>query len=163
MKRYALLARGAVLALLALGAGAACKDSSGPNNSVSFPALPSNLLEEFCHRGNALIGETKSGTLSSTDCDSRDSYYEIWRIRVASTTSVTFDLNSGFDNYLTVLRLESYSTSNASLSIIGENDDRSSSNLNAMVTVSLQPNTDYFVSISGYDYSETGPYTLQIR
>lgn len=35
--------------------------------------------------------------------------------------------------------------------------------LNALVTVTLQPNTDYFVSISGYDYHETGPYSLDIR
>lgn len=163
MKRYALLARGAVLALFALATGTACKDSTGPNNNVVFPTLPANLLEQFCNRGNALIGETKSGVLSPSDCDSQDSYYEIWRIRVASATSVTFDLNSGFDNYLTILRLDSYSSSSAHLTVVGENDDRSSTDLNAMVTVSLQPNTDYFVSVSGYNYYETGPYTLQIR
>src|SRR2546430_4663237 len=143
MKRYALLARGAVLALLTLGTGAACKDSSGPNNSVSFPALTSNLLEQFCNRGNALIGETKSGVLSPSDCDSQDSYYEIWRIRVASATSVTFDLSSGFDNYLTVLRLDSYNGSSAHLSVGGGNDDPPPTVFTPTVTYRLSPNTDH--------------------
>lgn len=162
MKRIAML-------LLALGLAACSKDSGGPGG-VSFPDLPSGLLTTFCHRGNAVVGESKSGMLSPSDCDASDidpgddSYYEIWRIRVSSTTSVTFDASSSFDNYLAVLRLDSYTSSSASLTVIGENDDRvPGSNFNALITVTLQPNTDYFISVSGYDYSETGPYTLQIR
>jgi hypothetical protein len=157
------------LALLLVVAGAGCKDNNNGNNNpvgpggVSFPDLPSAVLSEFCYRGNALVGQTKSGTLSSSDCDAGDSYYEIWRVRVASATSVTFDLNSVFDNWLTIVRLDGYTSSSADFSIIGENDDRSNNNLNAMLTVTLQPGIDYFVSVSGYDYSETGSYTLQIR
>jgi hypothetical protein len=158
------------IALIALGLGLACgKDSSGPGG-VTFPSLPSNMLATFCVRGEGLVGQTKSGSVTSGDCDAGDvdpadsSYYEVWRVRVASVTSVTFDANSAFDNYLTVLRLDSYTSNSASLTLMGENDDRQAGvNLNALVTVTLQPNTDYFVSISGYDYSETGPYSLQIR
>jgi hypothetical protein len=163
MKRIAML-------LLAVALAACSKDGGGPGDGVSFPDLPSGLLTTFCHRGNAVLGDTRSGMLSPSDCDaadidpSEDSYYEIWRVRVAATTTVTFDANSSFDNYLTVLRLNSYTSSTANLTVVGENDDRTpGSNFNALVTVTLQPNTDYFVSVSGYDYTETGPYTLQIR
>jgi len=162
------MARALLASVVAFGV-ACSKDSSGPDG-VNFPALPSTLLTAFCNRGNALVGQTKSGMLSSGDCDAAaidpgdNSYYEIWRVRVASPITVTFDANSGFDNYLTVLRLDSYTDYSANLTIVGENDDRvPGSNFNALVSVTLQPNIDYFVSVSGYDYSETGPYTLQIR
>lgn len=151
-----------VIAILAVVAGCS-KDSSGPGAGVNFPSLPADMLAAFCHRGNAVVGETKSGAVSAPDCDAGDSYYEIWRVRVAATTSVTFDANSGFDNYLEVVRLESYTATSATVTQIGSNDDRAEGNLNALVTVTLQPDTDYFVAISGYDYTETGSYTLQIR
>ncbi|MGH7607489.1 MAG: hypothetical protein ACREME_09130 [Gemmatimonadales bacterium] len=157
----------AAVALLAIGVG--CKDSSGPGDGL-FPALPSDLLAAFCARGEAVVGQTKSGTITDDDCDAADidpadsSFYEIWRVRVTESRSVTFDANSPFDNYLTVVRLDSYTQSSANLTLIGENDDRTpGSDLNALVTVTLNPDTDYFVSVSGYDYDETGPYTLQIR
>lgn len=159
-------ASAALLTLLLLGMG--CKDSTGPRG-VTFPALPAALLASFCSRGEAVVGQTKTGSVTSEDCDSAElfpshsSYYEIWRVRVAATTAVTFDANSTFDNYLTVLRLDSYTQTSATLTVMGSNDDRAQGNLNALVTVTLQPNTDYFVSVAGYDYSATGPYTLQIR
>lgn len=150
--------------LAVLVGGLACKgDSSGPGGGVTFPSLPSGLLAAFCHRGDRTVGQTPSGSVSSGDCDAGDSYYEIWRVRVASTQSVTFDANSAFDNFLEVVRLDSYTADTVYVTQVGENDDRSGTNLNALVTVTLQPNTDYFVSISGYDYTETGSYTLQIR
>lgn len=148
----------AVLGLFAL---AGCsKDSTGP--SVSFPALPQPLLDNYCVRGQAVVGQTVSGFISSGDCDD-GAYYEIWRVRTGTAGTYTFDANSAFDNYLIVLRLESYTTTSATLTILGENDDRSPGNLNALVAVSMQPGIDYFVAISGFDYTETGSYTLQIR
>jgi len=149
--------------LLALALLAGCsKDSSGP--SVDFPALPENLLSAFCvQTGGATVGQTKTGTLSAGDCDAGDSYYEIWRVRVAQSTSVTFDANSGFDNYLEVARLNSYTSSSANITMLGENDDRATGNFNALLTVTLEPGIDYFVVVSGYDYSETGSYSLRIR
>jgi hypothetical protein len=163
MKAFPWRKRITLLALLV--AGLACKDSSGPGGGgVNFPALPSSLLTAFCHRGNRTVGQTPSGTVNSSDCDAGDSWYEIWRVRVASTQSVTFDANSSFDNFLEVVRLDSYSGDTVYVTEVGENDDRTpGSNLNALVTITLQANTDYFVSISGYDYTETGSYTLQIR
>jgi hypothetical protein len=155
MKRYLLIA------LLALAAGCS-KDSAGP--SVDFPPLPQNLLDGFCVQASgATVGQTKSGTLSAADCDAGDSFFEIWRVRVTQTTSVTFDANSGFDNYLEVARLNSYTSTSANFTMMGENDDRASGNYNALLTVTLQPDTDYFVVVSGYDYGEVGSYTLRIR
>lgn len=161
---------GSFVALLAIGATAGCgKDSTGPRG-VDFPSLPDQMLTAFCVRGEALVGQTKSGSVTSGDCDAADieasdsSFYEVWRVRVSSPRSVTFDASSSFDNYLVVLRLDSYTATTASLTTIGENDDRvPGTDLNALVTVTLQPDTDYFVSISGYDYDETGPYSLAIR
>lgn len=152
----------ALVVVLALVVAACSKDSSGPSG------LPPNLLAAYCVRGDAALGQTKSGSVTDNDCDSADidasdsSFYEVWHIRVNSTTSVTFDANSAFDNYLVVLRLDSYTTTTASLTVIGENDDREPENLNALVTVTLQAGVDYFVSVSGYDYDQTGSYTLQI-
>ena len=137
------------------------KDSTGPD--IDFPALPSSLLAGFCVRGEAVIGQTKGGTITDDDCDAGDAFFELWRVRVASATTVTFDASSGFDNYLTVVRLNSYTNASADFTVLDENDDRSAGDLNALVSVTLQPGIDYFVSISGYDYSETGSYSLRIR
>lgn len=150
------------LAVLALGALLGCsKDPGGPD--IEFPELPVQLLEGFCVQGEAVAGQTKNGNLTAGDCDGGDSFFELWRVRVSSPADVTFDASSGFDNYLTVVRLNSYTTSSANFSIVAENDDRSSSNFNALVTVTLSPGSDYFVVVSGYDYSQTGSYTLRIR
>jgi hypothetical protein len=154
----------AFLSVLFGAAGMSCG-----SDGLTFPELPSALLAEFCVRGTASAGQTVSGSVTDSDCDSADvdpnneGYYELWRVRVGSSGSVTFDADSPFDNYLTVLRLDSYTQTTADLTIVGENDDRASGNLNALVTVTLQPDTDYFVAIAGYDYSETGSYTVDIR
>jgi hypothetical protein len=151
--------------LFGLAGVAACGD-----DGITFPELPAALLNEFCNRGTATVGETVSGTVADSDCDAADvnpadeGYYEIWRIRVAETTSVTFDANSAFDNYLTVLRLDSFTSTSAELTPVGQNDDRDfPDDLNALVTVTLQPDTDYFLAVAGYDYTEVGSYTVEIR
>lgn len=141
-------------------------DTTGPNTNVVFPDWPSALVTGFCVRGTAVVNDTKSGSIASTDCDPDSDdpegfYFETWRVRVASARDVTFDANSAFDNYLAVLRVN---ITTAAVDPIANNDDRSpGSNTNALVTVRLEPNVDYVVSISGYDRSETGPYTLAIR
>jgi hypothetical protein len=159
----------ALLAVLA--AGLACGDDDDPTGpgSVTFPDWPATIVTGFCVRGTSVVGDTKSGSITNTDCDAADvdptdeGYFEIWRVRVASSRDVTFDANSTFDNYLTVLRVNSVTATSVDVAVIGENDDRSATNLNALVTVRLEPNVDYAVAISGFDYAETGPYTLSIR
>jgi hypothetical protein len=152
-----------VLAVL-LGVGVtACGDG------LTFPELPSALLTEFCVRGVVEVGQTVQGSVSDSDCDAADArpggvgYYEVWRVRVSSAREVTFDANSAFDNYLTLLLLESYTETTADLTIEDENDDRGGGDLNALVTSTLQPDTDYFIAVSGFDYAETGAYTLEVR
>jgi hypothetical protein len=154
-----------ITVLFGLAGVAACGD-----DGLTFPELPSTLLAEFCNRGTATVGDDVSGSIADTDCDAADvdptdeGYFEIWRIRVSETTAVTFDAQSAFDNYLTVLRLDSYTATTADLTVVGQNDDRDfPDDLNALVTVTLQPDTDYFLAVAGFDYTEVGSYSIQIR
>lgn len=158
--------------IAALASFTACggDDSTGPSANVSFPDIDPQLLALFCVRGEATPGMAPSGSLTSSDCDSADfnpgddSFFEMWRVRVAESGSVTFDAQSEFDNYLEVFRLDGISEDSVSVTLLGENDDRSPGNdLNALVSVTLSPGQDYFVAISGFTYQETGPYTIQIQ
>ena len=84
----------ALTALVAVGCnggdGTGVFGTNGTNDTVSFPNLPADLLEFVCWRGNATKGQTVSGTIAETDCDSQDvdpdvvGYFEVWRVRVAS-------------------------------------------------------------------------------
>lgn len=158
----------ALVATLAVGVACGDDDPAGPG-SVTFPDWPATMTSGFCVRGTAVVGDTKSGTISDTDCDvadvepSDDGYYEVWRVRVATARDVTFDANSAFDNVLAVFRVNAVTATSLDAEVVGENDDRSTNDLNGLVTVRLQPNVDYAVAISGFDYAETGPYTLAIR
>jgi hypothetical protein len=162
------LNRLALVATVAVGLACGDDDPTGPG-SVTFPDWPATVVAAFCVRGTAVVGDTKSSTLSDTDCDSADinpadeSYYEVWRVRVASSRDVTFDANSTVDNFLAVVRVNSVSATDLDVTVVGENDDRTPTNVNALVTVRLEPNVDYAVAISGFDDTETGPYTLAIR
>ena len=158
----------ALAATVAVGFACGDDDPTGPGN-VTFPDWPATIVTALCVRGTSVVGDTKSGTISDTDCDSADinpgdeGYFEIWRIRVATSADITFDASSSFDNFLAVFRVNSVTATSADVDLVGQNDDRSASNLNALVTARLEPNIDYVVVISGFDYSETGPYTLAIR
>jgi hypothetical protein len=163
------LSRLALLATVAVGFACGDDNPTGPG-SVTFPDWPSTVVAAFCVRGTAVVGDTKSSTISDTDCDAADvdpaaeGYFEVWRVRVASSRDVTFDANSTFDNVLQVIRVNSVSATNIDAVSIGANDDRpGGTSTNALVTVRLEPNIDYAVAISGFDYLETGPYTLAIR
>ena len=162
------LARLALVVTTTVALGCGDDDPTGPG-SVTFPDWPTTLNTPFCIRGTAVVGDTKSGTISDTDCEAAnidpgaDGFFEVWRVRVASSQDVTFDANSTFDNYLTVIRVNSVTATTINVAIIGEDDDRATGNTNALVTVRLEPNVDYVVVISGFDDTETGPYTLAIR
>lgn len=158
----------AVAATLAVGFACGDDDPTGPG-PVTFPDWPATIVTGFCVRGTAVVGDTKSGTLSDTDCDAADidpgevGFYEGWRVRVASARDVTFDASSTFDNVLVVLRVNAVTATSLDAEFVGGNDDRSGTDTNALVTVRLEPNLDYAVAISGFDYTQTGPYTLAIR
>jgi hypothetical protein len=155
-----------------IAVGLACGDDDDPTGpgSVTFPDWPSTVVTGFCVRGTSVVGDTKSGTISDTDCDLADvdptaigSYYEVWRVRVASARDVTFDANSEFDNYLAVVRVNSVSATAVDFVVVDDNDDRSDTDRNALVTVQLEPNVDYALVVSGFQYTDTGPYTVAIR
>lgn len=158
----------ALVATVAVGLACDDDDATGPGN-VTFPDWPAAVVTGFCVRGTAVVGDTKSSAIATTDCNAADidpsdeGYFEVWRVRVASSRDVTFDANSTFDNFLAVVRVNSVSATDLDVTVVGENDDRSPTNLNALVTVRLEPNVDYAVAISGFDDTETGPYTLAIR
>ena len=162
------LTRLALAATITGSLGCGDDDPTGPG-SVTFADWPAAVVAGFCVRGTAAVGDTKSGIISDTDCDVADvnpadeGYYEIWRVRVASASDVTFDANSTFDNFLAIIRIDGVTATDLNVTVVGENDDRSQNNFNALVTVRLQPNVDYAVVVSGFDYSETGAYTLAIR
>jgi hypothetical protein len=142
-------------------------DPAGPGGPV-FPDINSTVLGAFCWRGNQSPPASPSGTITSGDCDAddiepgEDGYFEVHRVRVAASRTVTFTIDSGFDSYLTVVRINSISGTVVNYTVLDEDDD-SGDGLDAMITVTLQPGVDYFVSVSGYDYNEVGPYTLIIN
>jgi len=147
----------------------ACKsDKATGVPGVTFTSLPSSLIAAFCIRGQRTPGQAISGAISATDCDAALldptdlSYYEVWHVRVPTTGTYTVAATSSFDNYLEVYRLVSFTTSSVTTAFIGEDDD-SGPGLNALVSsVTLQAGEDYFVVISGYDYSEVGSYSISI-
>jgi hypothetical protein len=155
-----------LLAVLLLAALPACeRDSSGLVGGIGFPALDPELVQLLCVRGDATKGQTKPGEVTASDCDAADIdttadwYFETWRVRVSTTVSVTFDASSDFDNYLDLWRLNA----DSSITPIDSNDNRSTTDTNALITATLEANRDYLAIISGFDYSQTGPYTLQFE
>ena len=158
----------ALAATVTLGYGCGEDDPTGPG-PVTFPDWPVPATTAICVRGTALVGDTRSGTISETDCDAAEinptdpGYFETWRVRVATAGDVTFDVSSTFDNFLTVLRVTSITSTGGNVIVIADNDDRSASDPNALVTVRLEPNVDYVVAVSSLEYLDFGLYTLTIR
>lgn len=150
---------------------AGCGDDEPTATGLQFPAFPQTLIQALCFRGNGTVGETKTGTLDTADCDAAEvidatltTYFETWRVRVATAGDVTFDASSGFDNVLVVARVNQITQTSIDADVIGQNDDRApGTDTNALVTVRLEPNTDYLVGILGTDYSQVGSYTLRIQ
>jgi len=151
-----------ILTLLCAALAACNKDQpTGP--TVTFPALPSAILTNFCVRGDRQPPQDSviTGTVDDTDCALGDgSWYEMWRVRVPKSGAYQFAAQSAFDNYIAVLLLQSYTDSTATLSSIGE-DDNSGGGTNARVAVSLTAGIDYFLVVNGFDSTDTGPYTVR--
>src|SRR5574341_477829 len=152
----------------ALVAGMGCgKDAAGPG--AQYPPLPQAILTSFCIRGNRTLGDTAASHLSDADCDDGNSYYEIWRVRVPQDRPVTFDDLCGFDNVLDIVRLDSLEADTIHFTWVGGGDDRglcrnpNDPGCNALVTVTLIANQDYFAVVEGYSYGQVGYYTLKLR
>jgi hypothetical protein len=144
----------------------------GDDNNLDFPELSQQLIDAFCVRGNLTTGESQSGSLAASDCDAADvdttddGYYEVYLVRVGTTGSVTFTMRSStIDSYLTLLSLDSYTSTTANLTLLDEDDDTAGgvNGYDATITFTLSAGTTYVIATGGYDYSDIGPYTLTIN
>lgn len=152
--------RGLVVATMVLGALVGCsKDATGPG-SVNFPAFPAQVNANFCIRGNVTSPDTMAGQIETTDCPWGDgSFYEAWRVRVGATGNYKFLANSTLDNYLAVIQVDSFTTTQLYGTPIGQDDD-SGGGVNALVTVNLLKDKDYVLLVDGFDSLQLGPYTV---
>ena len=158
--------RGAKIAFTAILALASwsCSDDDDPFNpsNLNFPALSALVQANFCVRDNATTGQTKTGSISTTDCDYNPGYYEAYVVKVPTTGPVTFTVDSNFDSYLTLMRIDSYTATTANVTVI-ETDDDDAGDLDARLTDLLDAGTNYVILVSGLDYQETGSYSLTIQ
>lgn len=137
-----------------------CKDDSTSGPSVSFPNLPDALIAGYCIQGNRTPGQSISGSVATTDCPLGDgSYFETWRVRVATTGSHRIAASSTFDNVLFLLRLDSYTSTSAQVTTIAVNDDTDGTNA-VIAAATLQAGTDYFIVVNGFGATDTGPYSV---
>lgn len=164
------LDRLATLVLTAMLAGCG-DDGTGPENGdVEFPALDAAVTAEFCVRGTAEPTMFVSGELTMADCPTvfpvgfaPDLFYETWRVKVASNRTVTFEVTSGFDSYLDLFRVTNLSAPGLSLDNLVDFDDDSGDGSDALISANLLANVEYWVMVSGYEPTDEGPYTLEIR
>lgn len=146
---------------------AACGDSTGPP-PLEYPELSAQMVAAWCVRGNATVGQVVAGSISASDCDlgdideSVEGYYEIYQVKVRTSRRVTFTVSSNFDSYLSLARLFDYTDTSLDLGLLLEDDD-SASGIDAELSYDLVPDRDYFIVVSGFDYTETGTYTLRIQ
>jgi hypothetical protein len=162
------------LALCAAVLPGCSKDSpTSSTGGVSFPTLPSAVVNAYCVRGDRTAGQAISSTLATTACQIGDgTYFESYRVRVSPTGSFEFSASSAFDNILGVLRLESTTVpggpqdlisfiDSGTVTLIDYNDDRSGTDLNALIAaVDLSAGTDYLIVFSGFGATDVGPYTV---
>lgn len=152
-------------ALLACGGD----KSTNPTAGLTFPTLSASENALYCVRGNTTTGQTKSGSITSSDCDADNfipgetGYFEVWRVRVASTKTVTFTLTSPFDSVIEVYEIDIASGSVTDFFFEDEADNEIDGGPPEILTVTLDPDSDIAVIISGYDYPEVGSYSLKIE
>ncbi|HJS41950.1 MAG TPA: hypothetical protein VJ755_00635 [Gemmatimonadales bacterium] len=80
-------------------------------------------------------------------------------MRVASSTAVTFTMTSDFDSYLALVRIDDVNDPQGSDVLLAEDDD-SAGNLDARLSFTLEPDTEYFIFVTAIDVTETGNYSL---
>jgi hypothetical protein len=74
---------------------------------------------------------------------------------------VTFTVSSAFDSFLVLIRIDDLSDIPGSAVLLASDDD-SAGNLDAQLSYTLEPDTEYLILISGLDDTETGSYSLAI-
>ncbi len=102
------------------------------------------------------LGETVSGTLSSSDpASSFGPYYDLFGLRLDAAGEVTVRMaSSEFDSFLYLYE--------AGGNEIARNDDVSDGDVNAAVTLELEPGC-YRIEATSFEAGETGAYTLSVQ
>jgi hypothetical protein len=141
-------------------------DSSGPDEDPLDKFSP-ELKTSFCVRGVLDVGEDVGGSIDTGDCASDEpgdeGYFELWYVPVSSTRTVTFDASSSFDNYLELIRVNSFTNTTANVTLLASADDRTPEDTDALLAFELTGGQDYFIVVSGFDFSQIGQYTLTAR
>lgn len=70
----------------------------------------------------------------------------------------------GFDTFLVLAVIDSIVGDNVFTSLVAQNDDRSPADLNALIqNANVLAARDYLIAAAGFDYNETGSYSLSIQ
>ena len=148
--------------------------ATGPNSlRAIYAALPpvdftATATEDPCTPAGAppiAVGETKTGTISSTDCkvaapDNRN--FDLFRLDLATTTSVVIDMTgststSVFDAFLYLI-----SFSNPADTIAFNDDIDPGVIRNARIGAAL-PAGSYLIKATTLEPNQPGPYGLSVR
>jgi hypothetical protein len=153
----------AAVALIAM-LGISCGGDGGTGPNVTYPTLPAAFVAALCVRQGITNGQSINGTISSSDCDSGGSYFEVYQVKVQASGSYDIAMNSGaFDTYLELVVIDSIVGNNVYLTGVAFDDD-SGTGLNALIAgIALSASADYLLAAAGYDYTEVGSYTLSIQ
>jgi hypothetical protein len=137
------------------------------DGGITFPSIDADIIQEACIRGEVPVEGTvsRSGNVTDDDCTEGfdDGYWEGWRVRVSEERTYTIEVTSNFDSWLTVWRVNDVNNiDDNTVDEIAEDDD-GGEGVDAMVTLTLRPDVEYVVFVSGYDQSHTGSYTVEFR
>lgn len=148
----------------------ACGESTtGPQvQTTTFPDVDQAVLATYCIRGTANVPAIRGGNVTTGDCPTEstlvggtdEGYWEGWRVRVATAVDVTFSVDSDYDTFLDVFQID---LANPRLTNLVVFDDDSGENGNAELTVTLSPDTEYWVLVSGFQAEDVGSYTLSVN
>jgi len=124
--------------------------SGGQTASKVFDLLILNPCQVV---GVIAVGDTVSGTLTTSSCQVGSKYEDRWTLSLAASTPVRIDLtSSAFDAYLIL--------TDAIGNVIEENDD-GGGNLNSRIVRTLAAGT-YRIRTTTYDPGATGAYRLSV-
>ena len=120
----------------------------------SYNLAVSEAVDPCLQAENISVGQTRSGTLSETDCRlPSNQNADIWRVTVGSTTSLRITMTSAaFDAYLGLV--------SSTGSVLAEDND-SSDGTNARITITVPAGT-YFIYATSFFEQQTGSYTLAV-
>jgi len=139
-----------------------CSDSAGP--SPVYPELPDAVRAAACVRGNLTVGQSAGSTMDALDCDQGFHYYETYVVKVVQDRAVDILMTpQGFDAYLLIAQITSFTADSLYYTIIGEDDDGISGVNGRISQFDLSAGLDYLVIAGGINYADTGQYVLRVQ